>query len=47
MLVFYIDVIMDMLGNYKMRDILTEQYSMSNEPKLVRSAITAARWAVI
>ena len=37
------DIIMDMLGNQKMRERLTEQYELSKEPQLVRTAITAAR----
>ena len=34
---------MDMLGNQKMRERLTEQYELSKEPQLVRTAITTAR----
>ena len=38
---------MDMLGNQKMRERLTEQYELSKEPQLVRMAITAARFVHI
>ena len=34
---------MDMLGNPKFRKILTDYYQDSNEPKLVRQAITSSR----
>ena len=37
------DVIMDMLGNPRMRQILTEYYQESEEPKLVQHAIKMAR----
>lgn len=35
---------MDMLGTQKMRRFITEYYQGSDEPKLVKSAIMAARW---
>ncbi len=35
---------MDMLGNQKMRQIITDHYQMSDEPRLVKRAITAARY---
>ena len=37
------DVIMDMLGSPKMRQIITENYQNSKEPKLVQRAIRRAR----
>ena len=40
----FTDVIMDMLGNFKMRQIITENYQMSSEPPLVRRAIKQARY---
>lgn len=36
------DVIMDILGNSTMRQIITEYYQSSDEPKMVRRAIVAA-----
>ena len=38
------DVIMDMLGNPRFRQVLTEYYQDSKEPKLVRYAVKVARW---
>ena len=38
-----LDVIMDMLGNPKMRHIITENYQHSREPRCVRRAIITAR----
>ncbi len=38
------DVIMDMLGNFKMRQIITENYQSSKEPRLVEKAIRQARY---
>ena len=35
---------MDMLGNTKIRKIITESYYLSSEPMLVRKAITDARY---
>ena len=35
---------MDMLGNQKMRQIITEHYHMSDEPRLVERAIKSARY---
>lgn len=35
---------MDMLGNPRFRQILTEYYQDSVEPKLVRRAVKVARW---
>ena len=35
---------MDMLGNPSFRQVLTEYYHDSTEPKLVRRAIKVARW---
>ena len=43
--IFCTDVIMDMLGNFKMRQIITENYQSSKEPKLVELAIRQARYA--
>lgn len=37
------DVIMDMLGSPKMRQIITESYQNSGEPKLITRAIMRAR----
>ena len=39
----YLDVIMDMLGNPKMRQIITDNYQSSTEPMHVRKAIITAR----
>ena len=38
-----IDVIMDMLGSPKLRQIITESYQNSNKPRLVQQAIIRAR----
>ena len=38
------DVVMDMLGNPRIRQVLTEYYQESEEPKLVRRAIKIARF---
>ena len=35
---------MDMLGNPKMRQIISEHYHTSDEPRLIKRAITAARY---
>ncbi len=35
---------MDMLGNQKMRQIITDHYQMSDEPQLMKRAIAAARY---
>lgn len=35
------DVIMDILGNSRMRQIITEYYQASDEPRYVRQAINA------
>lgn len=35
---------MDMLGNPRFRQILTEYYQDCDEPKLVRHAVKVARW---
>ena len=42
-LFMHVDVIMDMLGSPKLRQIITESYQTSNEPKLVKQAIRRAR----
>ena len=36
------DVLMDILGNSTMRQIITEYYQSSDEPKFVRNAIISA-----
>ena len=41
------DVIMDMLGDQKMRKLITNDYQKSNEPRLVNKAILEARYASI
>lgn len=38
----YADVIMDILGNSKMRQIITDYYQSSDEPKFVQNAIDIA-----
>lgn len=38
--VIIIDMIMDMLGQPKLRQIITESYQTSDEPKRVRDTIT-------
>ena len=45
--VTHIDMIMDMLGNPKLRQIITESYQSSNEPMRVRAAITEVRYDII
>ena len=44
MLCVLADVVMDMLGNPSFRQVLTEFYHDSDEPKLVTKAIKVARW---
>ena len=41
---FFVDVIMDMLGSPKIRQIITENYQNSEDPKLIRQAIMRARY---
>ena len=43
----HVDMIMDMLGNPKLRQIITESYQCSSEPKRVRDAITEVRYDII
>ena len=38
----YVDVIMDMLGNQKMRQLITDYYQSSGEPNLVNRAVQQA-----
>lgn len=38
-----LDVIMDMLGNRKMRQLITDYYQCTDEPKLVNQAVKKAR----
>ena len=38
----YTDVIMDMLGNQRMRQLITDYYQCSDEPKLVNLAVKQA-----
>ena len=45
--VTHVDMIMDMLGNPKLRQIITEGYQSSNEPMRVREAITEVRYDLI
>lgn len=40
---FFSDVIMDMLGNQKMRNIVNSYYDDSGEPELVRKAVAEAQ----
>lgn len=40
---FFSDVIMDMLGNQKMRNIVNSYYEDSGEPELVRKAVAEAQ----
>ena len=40
-------MIMDMLGNPKLRQIITESYQSSSEPKRVRDAITEAGYGIV
>lgn len=42
-IILMIDVIMDMLGNPKMRKIITQHYQNSEEPNAIREAIVRAR----
>ena len=42
-IILMIDVIMDMLGNPKMRKIITQHYQNSEEPNVIREAIVRAR----
>ena len=37
-----VDVIMDMLGNQKMRQLITDYYQCTDEPKLVTQAVQKA-----
>ncbi len=39
------DVIMDMLGNQKTRQLITEYYQSSSEPDLVKRAIKSSRYS--
>ena len=39
---FVTDVIMDMLGNQRMRQFITDYYQSSGEPKLVNQAVKQA-----
>lgn len=43
LVVLLTDVIMDMLGNPKLRQIITESYQLSEQPMQVRKVITDAR----
>ena len=38
----FVDVIMDMLGNQKMRQLITDYYQSSGEPNLVNRAVQQA-----
>ena len=38
----YTDVIMDMLGNQRMRQLITDYYQSSGEPNLVNRAVQQA-----
>ena len=40
----HVDMIMDMLGQPKLRLIITESYQTSDEPKRVRDEITEVRY---
>ena len=40
---FRLDVIMDMLGNQKMRQLITDYYQSTDEPRLVSRAVLKAR----
>lgn len=40
--IVFSDVLMDILGNSTLRQIITEYYQSSREPKFVRNAIIAA-----
>ena len=44
MYITHVDMIMDMLGQPKLRLIITESYQTSDEPKRVRDEITEVRY---